>query len=194
MKDPKIKRAIVSVSNFEDVVEFCHILIEYGVEIFATVETLQILKKENIRVSPFYKLHGVVIFSEKIWDILHPSIVAGLALPMEKIAQNKHLENKNIKLVDLLVCNLGSPFKVINSKSFDLADDINIARLSMLSVGAANSRRVTVASESSDYHAILTDMSNHDGKVQGSTRFELACKSFKRISEYSRLTAHHLEA
>ena len=93
MADPLIERALVLTHVKQPgISDFCHILNQYGVEIFSTGEIFKNLKEARVEVSPLFKFTGTPFPPDEALEILHPSIISGLSLNKDNISSwNAHM-------------------------------------------------------------------------------------------------------
>ena len=175
MADPLIERALVLTHVKQPgMSDFCHILNQYGVEIFSTGEIFKNLKEARVEVSPLFKFTGTPFPPDEALEILHPSIISGLSLNKDKEKQRKHINQNGIRLLDLLVCNFESPI-----------GDIEVAKIALLGVAARN-RRVTVATGEQALNSILDEMHKNGEQaiVSEAMRSSLANEALTLIAEY----------
>ena len=103
--NPKIKRALVSVSNKEGIVEFCSSLSnDYGIEIISTGGTLKTLLEAGIDAIDISDHTGFPEMMDGRVKTLHPKVHGGI-LARRDIDQEVMAENQ-IKEIDLVVVNL----------------------------------------------------------------------------------------
>ncbi|MFC1767393.1 hypothetical protein ACFLZ2_02415, partial [Candidatus Margulisiibacteriota bacterium] len=103
---PKIKRALISVSDKTGIVEFAKELAEMGVEIISTGGTAKALKKAKIKAIDISKFTGFPEMLDGRVKTLHPKIHGGLlALRSSKKHMNTVKKHK-INLIDMVVVNL----------------------------------------------------------------------------------------
>ena len=102
---PKIKRALVSVSNKKGITEFCSSLSnDFGVEIISTGGTLKTLVDSGIKAVEISKYTGFPEIMDGRVKTLHPKVHGGI-LARRNIDQKVMAENQ-IKEIDLVVVNL----------------------------------------------------------------------------------------
>ena len=103
--NPKIKRALVSVSNKDGIVEFCSSLSnDYGIEIISTGGTLKTLLEAGIDAIDISDHTGFPELMDGRVKTLHPKVHGGI-LARRDIDQEVMAENQ-IKEIDLVVVNL----------------------------------------------------------------------------------------
>src|SRR5690625_3195156 len=100
------KRALISVLNKENIVEFAKRLIELEYEIISTGGTLNILKEGSIPVQPVDEVTGFPEILDGRVKTLHPKIHGGLLAKRSDENHQEQLVENNIYPIDLVVVNL----------------------------------------------------------------------------------------
>tara|TARA_B100001113_G_scaffold192907_1_gene158170 strand:- start:1155 stop:2723 length:1569 start_codon:yes stop_codon:yes gene_type:complete len=190
----KIKRALVSVSNKEGIVEFCSTLSkDYDVEIISTGGTLKTLLDANIKAIDISQFTGFPEIMDGRVKTLHPKVHGGI-LSRREIDSEVMAEN-NISEIDLVVVNL-YPFIETVSKpdtSLEVAiENIDIGGPSMVRSAAKNNLYVSVIVEPSDYQEVLKEMEENDGSLTLDKRRELAAKAFSHTANYDSAISNYL--
>ncbi|MBS4536141.1 bifunctional phosphoribosylaminoimidazolecarboxamide formyltransferase/IMP cyclohydrolase [Clostridium sp. D2Q-14] len=189
-----IKRALISVSNKEGIVEFSRKLIELGIEIISTGGTYKVLKDNGLEVTP---IEDITKFPECLdgrLKTLHPMVHGGILAVRNSDNHMKELDKLNIKLIDLVVVNL-YPFKETISKknvTFEEAiENIDIGGPTMLRSAAKNHKDVTVVVNPVDYN-IVVEQIKENGNTTYELRNELAKKVFGHTAKYDALICNYL--
>ena len=185
----KIKRALISVSNKNEIVNFAKKLYENGCEIISTGGTKAVLEKAKIPVTDITKVTGnPEAFGGRMKTISF-QIESALLFDREK---DKNEANKlNILPIDLVVCNL-YPFEKVKKENADLEkliENIDIGGPTMVRAGAKNYKFVGVVVDPSDYAKIGEEITENDGALCLETRFELMRKAFNHTADYDSLIA-----
>ena len=196
-----MKRALISVSDKTNIVDFSKKLRALGYDIISTGGTLKTLQENNIDVIAVSEITGFVeIFDGRV-KTLHPKIHGGLLYLRNDENHIKQAENNGILPIDLVVVNL-YPFQdyVQNDVEYDLPisinqtnwktiiENIDIGGPAMLRAGAKNFEFVTVLVDPIDYDVVLKEIrENKDTLLE--TRLRLATKVFDHVSRYDSLIA-----
>ena len=150
--NPKIKRALVSVSNKEGIVEFCSSLSnDYGIEIISTGGTLKTLLEAGIDAIDISDHTGFPEMMDGRVKTLHPKVHGGI-LARRDIDQEVMAENQ-IKEIDLVVVNLYPFIETIAKEDTTLEiaiENIDIGGPSMVRSAAKNNLFVGVVVEPGD--------------------------------------------
>jgi len=192
--NPKIKRALVSVSNKEGIVEFCSTLVEkYQVEIISTGGTLKSLLDAGVKAIDISHFTGFPEMMDGRVKTLHPKVHGGI-LARRDVDEEVMKEN-DIKEIDLVVVNL-YPFVETISKpetTLEIAiENIDIGGPSMLRSAAKNNKYVSVVVDPTDYDLVLDELRQSEGSISEKRRFELAAKAFSHTAAYDTAISDYL--
>jgi len=191
----KIQRAIISVSNKKDVIEFAKELKAMGIEILSTGGTAKTLKDSGITVKEVSEYTGSPEMLDGRVKTLHPKIHGGLLCRRDNPKDMDEVKKYGISLIDMVVVNL-YPFEETISKpdvTFeDAIENIDIGGPTMLRSASKNFKDVVVVVDPADYEAVINEMKNNNGDISYKTRFKLATKVFQHTSRYDTLIAEYL--
>ncbi len=188
-----IRRALISVSNKDGLLELARELQKYRVEILSTGGTAALLQKNNIKVTEVSAHTGFPEIMDGRVKTLHPKIHGGLLgrRGVDEAVMAQH----NIEPIDLVVVNL-YPFAATIAKpdcSYeDAIENIDIGGPAMVRAAAKNHDRVAIVVDPVDYNAILKEMGEHQGAVTETTRRKLAAKAFTHTANYDDMVANYL--
>ncbi|MDT8862467.1 bifunctional phosphoribosylaminoimidazolecarboxamide formyltransferase/IMP cyclohydrolase [Alkalihalobacillus sp. MEB130] len=188
------RRALVSVSNKEGIVEFVQQLTQQGFEVVSTGGTKKALQEAGVPVIGISEVTGFPEILDGRVKTLHPNIHSGLLAMREREEHRQQLAEHNISTIDLVVVNL-YPFKETIAKpdcTFeDAIENIDIGGPSMLRAAAKNHNHVTVVVDPKDYQIVLDELSNEQD-VTVETKRRLAAKVFRHTAAYDALIAEYL--
>lgn len=191
----KIKRAILSVSNKDGIVDLAKKLKGFGVEMISTGGTLALLEKSKIKALPISAYTGFPEMLEGRVKTLHPKLHGGLLYRREKKTHVREAKKQGILPIDLVVVNL-YPFEQVTSAgkvSLETAvEEIDIGGPTLLRSAAKNFKSVAVLSDPADYVPFLEEMEKNRGGVSEKTLYHLACKVFQLTSRYDTVIAKYL--
>ncbi len=191
----KIKRAVLSVSNKDGIVDLAKALKTFGVEMISTGGTLALLEKNKVKALPISSYTGFPEMLDGRVKTLHPKLHGGLLYRREKQTHVRETKKHGILPIDLVVVNL-YPFEQVTSAgkvSLEKAvEEIDIGGPTMLRSAAKNFKSVAVLSDPADYASFLEEMKKNRGKVSEKTLYRLACKVFQLTSRYDTVIAKYL--
>ncbi len=193
-----MKKAIISVSNKEGIIEFSQELVELGFEIFSTGGTLDLLQKHNVKnVKSIKTLTQFPEILNGRVKTLHPHVHGGILADRSKDDHISTCNEHGIKLIDLVVVNL-YPFEETITKADSIFEDavenIDIGGPTLIRAAAKNHKHVGVVINPEDYKGILKELRDFNGKLTGETKKTLAISAFKKIANYDIAIANYFEA
>jgi phosphoribosylaminoimidazolecarboxamide formyltransferase/IMP cyclohydrolase len=186
MAEPKIRRALLSVSDKTGLVSFATALAERGVEIVSTGGTAAALKTAGVAVKDVSELTGFPEMMDGRVKTLHPRVHGGLLGIRGNGEHEKSANDHGILPIDLLVVNL-YPFEATVAKGAsydDCVENIDVGGPAMIRAGAKNHASVSVVVEPEDYARVLSEISENDGATTLAFRKQLAAKAFARSAAY----------
>lgn len=181
------KRALISVFNKENIVEFAKELTEkYNYEIISTGATHKLLQENKIDA---IEVNEVTCCDEMLngkVKTLHPKIHAGILADLNNQLEIDEIEAAQISPIDMVVVNF-YPFSEVTKKEIELPDlikNIDIGGPSMLRAAAKNYDRVLAVSNPCQYKLVLQALAENDGKTSMDFRKDLALEVFRTTSEF----------
>ena len=182
----KIRRALISVSDKNGLVDLARALARAGIVLLSTGGTAKSLRDAGLTVLDVSDVTGFPEIMQGRVKTLHPMIHGGLLAVRDHADHASAMRAHGIEGIDLLVCNL-YPFEetVAKGASFDdTIENIDVGGPAMIRAAAKNHEWVTVVVDPEDYAPLLSEMSAHDGAVTAATRRRLAQIAFARTSAY----------
>ena len=186
------KRALISVSDKTNIVEFAKGLEKHGFEVISTGGTYTHLKNNGVScISIEDVTHFPEILEGRV-KTLHPKIHGGLLSKRGNELHNKHVAENNIEYIDLVCVNL-YPFEATVKKEgvseAEIIENIDIGGPSMLRSAAKNFNDVAVVTDINDYDRVLSEL--EQGGITYETRRELAIKVFNTTASYDAAIANY---
>jgi phosphoribosylaminoimidazolecarboxamide formyltransferase/IMP cyclohydrolase len=193
---PRIRRALLSVSDKRGLVELARALVELEVELLSTGGTAAALAAAGLPVVQVSSYTGAPEILDGRVKTLHPKIHGGLlGRPTED--HQREMAEHGIAPIDLVVVNL-YPFEATVAKSdvtlADAIENIDIGGPSMLRSAAKNCERVAVVVDPADYGSIVEELRAGAGALSDPRRLALARKAFAHTSAYDAAIAGFLGA
>jgi phosphoribosylaminoimidazolecarboxamide formyltransferase/IMP cyclohydrolase len=186
-------RAIVSVSDKSDVVDFARGLKELGIEIFSTGGTKKSLEAAGVKIHSVSELTGFPEILNGRVKTLHPAVHGGILARRDLPQHLSELTQNRIEPIEMVVVNL-YPFVETVTKaevSLDEAlENIDIGGPSMLRSAAKNFPSVLVVVDPGDYDTILQKL--RQGNIDSEYRKRLAQKAFQHVALYDTAIAQYL--
>lgn len=183
-------RALLSVYDKTDLIEFASALVRLGWDLVATGGTERALREASLPVTPVEQLTGIPEMLGGRVKTLHPA-VHGPILSRDTPEDLEDLRKMGYAPITLVVCNL-YPFQdTVAQKGVSLQDaieQIDIGGVTLLRAAAKNFLHVMVVSDPADYPRILEAL-KADNLADLALRRELAIKAFAHTRDYD--TAIH---
>lgn len=189
-----MKRALISVSDKTNLLEFVKELIACDFEIISTGGTKAMLEKEGLKVIGISEITGFPEIMDGRVKTLHPKVHGGLLSMRDNQKHTQEMNANGIEYIDMVVVNL-YPFKQTIEKEgvefSEAIENIDIGGPSMLRSAAKNHKFVTVVCDSNDYAKVIQEIKeNNDTCLE--TRSQLAAKVFRHTAAYDAMIAEYL--
>jgi len=183
----KIKRALISVSEKEGILDFAKELSKFEIEILSTGGTAKLLRENNIAVKEVSEYTGFPEMLDGRVKTLHPKIHAGILALRDNSQHMETLKEHAIGLIDMVVVNL-YPFEKTtqkpNVKIEEAIENIDIGGPSMLRSAAKNHKAVAVICNPARYSQVIEELKKNKGSLSEVFLRDLAIEVFARTSQY----------
>ncbi|MEO6364595.1 MAG: bifunctional phosphoribosylaminoimidazolecarboxamide formyltransferase/IMP cyclohydrolase [Luteimonas sp.] len=190
-----IRRALLSVSDKTGLVELAHALAGRGIALLSTGGSARALRDAGLDVTEMAEVTDFPEIMDGRVKTLHPRIHG--ALLGRAGTDDAVMAEHGIEPIDLLVLNL-YPFERVSAdaaNSFEtIIDNIDIGGPAMLRAAAKNFAHVAVATDPSQYGALLEELAAHDGSLSAKTRFSLSVAAFNRVARYDACISDYLSS
>ena len=189
IRDPrevKVKRALLSVSDKDGLIEFAKELAAHNVEILSTGGTAKAIKDAGIDVKDVSEHTGFPEMMDGRVKTLHPTVHGGILSRRDNESHVQAQKDHNIGDIDLVVVNL-YPFvqTVASGADYDTCiENIDIGGPAMIRSAAKNHEFVAIVTDPQDYDAVLNDMRDHEGCTTYKTRQKLAANAYAMTATY----------
>lgn len=186
MKNEKIKRALISVSDKSGIVELAKFLTSQDVEIISTGGTFKLLKDNNIKAKDISEFTGFPEIMDGRVKTLHPKVHGALLAVLDDVEHQKQAKENNISCIDLVIINL-YPFVETVKKGADyetVIENIDIGGPSMIRSAAKNHHYKTVITDAADYNSLMAEMEMYNGATSLEYRKDMARKAFTTTANY----------
>lgn len=182
----KIKRALISVSDKEGIVDFARKINAAGVEIVSTGGTMKALQQAGIPVTYVSDVTGFPEIMDGRVKTLNPYIHGGILAVRDNERHVREMKEHKITPIDMVVVNI-YPFKETIAKPnvtlAEAVENIDIGGPAMIRAAAKNFKYVTVVTNPARYDEIAEAIKK-DGCVSGLLRMQLAEEAFAHTSDY----------
>ncbi|HLR16340.1 MAG TPA: bifunctional phosphoribosylaminoimidazolecarboxamide formyltransferase/IMP cyclohydrolase [Alcanivoracaceae bacterium] len=188
----KIQRALISVSDKTDVVDFARALEQRNVQLLSTGGTFKALQEAGLTVQEVSDYTGFPEMMDGRVKTLHPKIHGGILA--RRGQDDAVLEEQQIRTIDLVVVNLYPFEQTVANPDCTLADaieNIDIGGPTMVRAAAKNNAYVGIVTNPADYPAVIAEMDAQDNALSDEFRFDLAIQAFEHTAAYDGAIANY---
>ena len=186
MESPKIKRALISVSNKMGLSAFAKALVEVGVELYSTGGTRSHLEKEGIAVHDIAAYTGFPEMMDGRLKTLHPKVHGGILCRHDNLGDRNAVINHGMLTFELVVVNL-YPFEATIAREGvtpeEAIENIDIGGPTMVRAAAKNHQFVTVVTTPEQYSPVLEQIQKNVSTTL-QLRQSLAHDAFAMTAQY----------
>ncbi len=190
-----VQRALISVFDKTEIVDFAKKLAALRIEILSTGGTAKLLREAGVAVRDVSDFTGWPEMLGGRVKTLHPKVHGGLLFRRNLPEDQKQAAEHGIAPIDLVVVNL-YPFETTSAKkdltAEELIENIDIGGPTMLRSAAKNFESVTVITDPADYDRVAKEL-EASRETLLATRLDLARKVFSTTSRYDGMIATELE-
>jgi phosphoribosylaminoimidazolecarboxamide formyltransferase / IMP cyclohydrolase len=190
-----MKRALLSVSDKNGIVDLARALAERGWEVLSTGGTARALSDAGVAVTPVSDVTGHPEMMEGRVKTLHPAIHAGLLARRSRPDDMAALDEQGYGAIDLVAVNLYPFRETVADPDIALADameKVDIGGPTMLRAAAKSHEDVWVVVDPADYEGVVQALDAGDEGADGVLRRRLASKVFEHVSAYDAAVAGYL--
>ena len=191
----KIRRALISVSDKTDVVDFARELSQMGVVIISTGGTARALADAGVKVLPIGKVTGFPEMMDGRVKTLHPKVHGAILAIKDNEKHLRDMKAHGIESIDLVCVNL-YPFENTVAKPdctlADAIENIDIGGPTMIRSSAKNNAFVAIVTDPAQYTQIIEELKANDLSLSAATRAKLALAAFTRTAQYDKAICDYL--
>ena len=186
-----MRRALVSVTNKEGIVEFCKGLENLGFEIVSTGGTLKKLVSEGVKAIAIDDVTGFPEMLDGRVKTLHPMVHGALLFRRDLEEHVNTVKEHNIVPIDLVCVNLYEFEKALKAGKpmEDMIENIDIGGPSMIRSAAKNFKDVLIVTDVKDYNLVLEAIENKTDDYN--FRLNLAYKAYSTTGAYDAMISRY---
>lgn len=192
-----IKRALISVSDKQGILELAQALTKLHVEILSTGGTAKLFRDNNIPVTEVSDYTGFPEMLDGRVKTLHPKVHGGILGRRDLPEHVNAMKTADIPNIDMVIVNL-YPFEATVAKSDcsleDAIENIDIGGPAMVRSAAKNWKDVSVLTDASQYADVIAELQNSSSSISQATNFALSIAAFNRISNYDGAISDYLSS
>ncbi len=187
-----MKRALVSVSDKNGVVDFCKSLVKNGFEIISTGGTYKILVEEGIKAIEIDEVTKFPECFEGRVKTLNPFVHGGILHRRDKQSHLDQAKELGVEAIDLVCVNL-YPFKATIEKTDDfeeIIENIDIGGPAMVRSAAKNFDSVMIVTDVDDYAKVIDAIENEKNTLE--FRRNLMIRAYEHTAAYDSMIANYM--
>ena len=188
----KIKNALISVSNKENIVSLLKVFKKYKIKVISSGGTYNIIKKLGYECTELSKYTGFKEMLDGRVKTLHPKIHAGILHDRQNKSHRNEMHKQKFPPIDLIIVNF-YPFQkvVLNSKKAkNIIENIDIGGPTMVRAAAKNFKNVTIVTNNNDYFGLIKELEKNKGKTTIEFRELMSSKAFGLTAYYDAMIAN----
>ena len=188
----KIKTALVSVSDKENILSLLKILKKYKIKILSSGGTYTAIKKLGYSCTELSKYTGFKEMLDGRVKTLHPKIHAGILHDRQNRGHKNEMSSRKFPSIDLIVVNFYPFQKVVRSSknSKDIIENIDIGGPTLVRSAAKNFKNVTILTNKKDYPNLIKELEKNKGKTSLKFRELMSSKAFGLTAYYDAMIAN----
>ena len=188
----KIKNALISVSNKENLILLLKTLKKFNINILSSGGTYASIKKLGYQCTELSKYTGFKEMLDGRVKTLHPKIHAGILHDRQNKKHKDEMSKQNFPSIDLIIVNF-YPFQKIVTKARnpkEIIKNIDIGGPTMVRAAAKNYKNVTIITNKNDYKSLIRELENFKGKTTMKYRELMSAKAFGLTAYYDAMIAN----
>ncbi len=188
----KVKNALISVSNKENLVSLLKILKKFNINIICSGGTYTSIKKLGYSCTELSEYTGFKEMLDGRVKTLHPKIHAGILHDRQNKKHKTEMSKQNFPSLDLIVVNFYPFQKIVMSteNSKKIIENIDIGGPTMVRAAAKNFKNVTIITNKDDYGSLIKELNTLNGKTSLQFRELMSSKAFGLTAYYDSMIAN----
>ena len=189
----KIKRALISLSDKNNLKKLLFTLKKYKIEIISsggTFKKIKNLKFKCTEISEYTKSPEILNGRVKT---LHPKIYGGILSKRDNLSHKKDMIKNNFLEIDLIIVNFYPFEKILIKKNTHekIIENIDIGGPAMVRAAAKNYNDVTVITNPNQYEDLIKELNTNKGKTSLSFRQKKSDEAFSETAYYDSLISNY---
>ena len=188
----KVKNALISVSNKENLILLLKTLKKFNVNIISSGGTYTSIKKLGYQCTELSKYTGFKEMLDGRVKTLHPKIHAGILHDRQNKKHKSEMSKQNFPAIDLIVVNFYPFQKIVRSTKNpkQIIENIDIGGPTMVRAAAKNYKNVTIITNRNDYTSLIKELETLKGKTSLKYRELMSSKAFGLTAYYDAMIAN----
>jgi len=188
----KIKKALISVSDKENLTALLKVLKKFNVQIISSGGTYNSIKNLGYQCTELSKYTGFKEMLDGRVKTLHPKIHAGILHDRQNKKHKSEMTKQNFPAIDLIVVNFYPFQKVVTDEtnSKNIIENIDIGGPTMVRAAAKNFNNVAIVTSKNDYSLLIKEIEKNKGATTLKFRELMSSKAFGLTAYYDAMIAN----
>ena len=192
-KMKKIKKALISVSDKENLKKILKVLTKHKVELISSGGTYKEIKKLKFKCLEISNYtNSPEILGGRV-KTLHPKIHAGILSKRNNKSHKKDLKDNNFEEIDLVIVNFYPFEKVLEQTNnhLKIIENIDVGGPTMVRAAAKNYIDVTVITSSNQYEELISELEKNMGSTSLDFRERMSLEAFSETAYYDGVISNY---
>ena len=188
----KIKNALVSVSDKENIISLLKSFKKYKINIISSGGTYRFIKKLGYQCVELSEYTGFKEMLDGRVKTLHPKIHAGILHDRKNKTHKNEMTKQKFPPIDLIVVNF-YPFQSVVTKSKspkNIIENIDIGGPTLVRAAAKNFKNVAIITNKNDYRSLIQELQKNKGGTSLKFREIMSSKAFGLTAYYDAMIAN----
>ena len=188
----KIKNALISVSDKENISSLLKIFKKYNIKIISSGGTFKTINKLGYNCTEISKYTGFKEMLDGRIKTLHPKIHAGILHDRQNKFHKHEMNKQRFPSLDLIVVNFYPFQKVVqrSKNSKNIIENIDIGGPTMVRAAAKNFKNVAIITNKNDYQSLIKEIEKNKGGTSLKFREFMSSKAFGLTAYYDSMIAN----
>ena len=189
----RIKRALISLSNKDNLKKLLSTLYKHKIEIVSSGGTFKQIKKLKFKCIEISKYTGSPEILEGRVKTLHPKVYGGILSKRNNKTHKNDLLKNNFFEIDLVIVNFYPFEKTLNSLNnhSKIIENIDIGGPTMARAAAKNYNDVVVITNPNQYVNLIKELNTNKGKTTLNFRKKMSENAFSETAYYDSLVSNY---
>ena len=189
----KIKKALISVSNKDNLKELLKILTKHKIELISSGGTYKEIKRLKFKCLEVSEYTGSPEILGGRVKTLHPKIHAGILCKRNNKSHRKDLKNNNFDEIDLVIVNFYPFEKTLEQTNnhLKIIENIDVGGPTMVRAAAKNYNDVTVITSSDQYIELINEIEKNKGSTSNEFRERMSLEAFSETAYYDAVISNY---
>jgi len=189
----KIKRALISLSDKNNLKKLLSTISKYKIEIISSGGTFKKIKKLKFNCTEISKYTNSPEILDGRVKTLHPKIHGGILSKRNNKSHKKDLLRNNFSEIDLVIVNF-YPFEKTLAKTSNhkkIIENIDVGGPTLVRAAAKNYNDVTVITDISQYDNLIMELNKNNGGTTLNFRKKMSEEAFSETAYYDSLVSNY---